>query len=173
MSAYVSRAGLCSFGHDNKNICEGSEAMLPWWKTTALCLTAISVMAIGVNDALCQVLKANVAQITNLSTDIVVGRVVRVTDGIASDNLPHTEVTLSIDQTLKGTLSGTYIFWQFGLIKPRDMGNGMVNLNVTPAGWPRYAKGEEVMLFMNQQAALTRLRSTVGQFQGKFLIFFF
>ncbi len=50
------------------------------------------------------------------------------------------------------------------------MGNGYTNLNVTPDGWARYAEGEEVMLFLYKEAALTGLCTTVGLFQGKFTI---
>ena len=57
-----------------------------------------------------------------------------------------------------------------GYKKPRDMGNGMTNLNVTPDGWPTYSQGEEVMLFLYKAASMTGLRTTVGLFQGKFSV---
>jgi len=48
------------------------------------------------------------------------------------------------------------------------MGNGLVNLNVSPPGLPRFKEGERVILFLYQAAAITGLRTTVGGFQGKF-----
>ncbi len=103
-----------------------------------------------------------------LSDIIVAGRVEQVTDGIDGNNVPYTEVTLSVKECLLGEVQGSYTFRQYGLIAPRDMGNGYVNLNCTPDGWPRYAQGEDVVLFLYQAAAMTGLRTTVGLFQGKF-----
>ncbi|MGA9574478.1 MAG: hypothetical protein WBS20_11085, partial [Lysobacterales bacterium] len=45
-----------------------------------------------------------------------------------------------------------------------------VNLMVTPAGWPTYAKGEQVMLFLNKPASQTGFQTTAGLTQGKFSI---
>ena len=50
------------------------------------------------------------------------------------------------------------------------MGNGLVNLNVTLAGWPTYSKGDDVVLFLYKAASLTGLRTTVGLEQGKFIV---
>jgi hypothetical protein len=50
------------------------------------------------------------------------------------------------------------------------MGNGTVNLRVTPAGWTTYAQGEEAILFLNRHAKYTGLQTTVGLGRGKFKI---
>jgi hypothetical protein len=41
---------------------------------------------------------------------------------------------------------------------------------VTPAGWPTYAKGEQVMLFLHRPASETGFQTTAGLTQGKFTI---
>ncbi len=114
-------------------------------------------------------LKRNVADLIKLSELILVGKVVSVTDGLEG-NIPYTEVKLQVSNAVFGDVGETYTFRQFGLLKPRDMGNGMTNLNVSPDGWPRFQQEEEVMVFLYRAGDLTRLRTTVGLFQGKFTI---
>ena len=114
-------------------------------------------------------LKRNCADLTKLAECILVGTVTNVSDGL-DGNLPYTEVTIQISQCLKGTESGTYTFRQFGLLQPRNMGNGYTNLNVSPAGWPRFNQDEEVMVFLYNRSPLNGLCTTVGLFQGKFSI---
>ena len=101
---------------------------------------------------------------------ILRGTVTNVTDGIDSRGIPYTEVTLHVAEAIRGQVSGDYTFRQFGLLKPRDMGNGMTNLMVTPSGWATYTKGEEAILFLNKKAAWTGLQTTVGLGQGKFKV---
>ena len=115
------------------------------------------------------VLKRNVADLITLSDMIIVGKVVAVSDGL-DGNTPFTEVTIEVSQTIKGNVTGQYTFRQFGLLAPKDMGNGLVNANVTPPGWPKYRAGEQVMLFLYKAASITGLRTTVGLFQGKFIV---
>lgn len=116
------------------------------------------------------VLKRNIGDLISLGEIIVFGTVVEVTDGIDANNVPYTEVTVNVSEVAKGEAGGTLKFRQFGLIKPRDMGNGRTNLNVTPDGWPTYSKGEEVGLFLYKAAKWTGLRTTVGLHQGKFTV---
>lgn len=117
-----------------------------------------------------QMLKRNLAELAELSERILVGRVVNVTDGLDANNIPYTEVTLAVDEALRGHAAQQHTFRQFGLLAPRDMGNGYTNLNVSPDGWPRFAEGEEVIVFLYKEAPLTGLSTTVGLFQGKFNI---
>jgi len=114
--------------------------------------------------------KRNIGDLIAMGELIVFGKVLEVHDGFDQNNVPYTEVTVEVQQTAKGEAGRTYTFRQFGLIKPRDMGNGLVNLNVTPDGWPTYSQGEEVALFLYKAASRTGLRTTVGLFQGKFRI---
>ena len=71
---------------------------------------------------------------------------------------------------LMGNHGSTYTFRQFGLLEPRTMENGRVNLMVTPAGWPTYTEGEQVMLFLHRKASKTGFQTTAGLTQGKFTI---
>ncbi len=144
--------------------------MRPRFKIVWLIMAVAGMMAVGLPLAGSSVLHRNVAQITHLAKDIVVARIVSVSDGLSDRNVPYTEVSIAIDRTIKGDKSGAYTFRQFGLLKPMPMGGGLMNLNVTPAGWPQYRVGEEVMLFLYNEASITGLRTTVGLFQGKFTI---
>src|SRR5215213_5640662 len=78
---------------------------------------------------------------------IVHGDVVAVSDGI-ENKIPYTEVRVKVRETLRGTTGEVYTFRQFGLLKPRSVGNGLVNYMVTPAGWAAYRPNEEVILFL-------------------------
>jgi hypothetical protein len=114
--------------------------------------------------------EVNVVDLVANSELILRGTVANVTDGIDDRGIPYTEVTLHVSEAIRGQVSGDYTFRQFGLLKPRDMGNGTVNLMVTPAGWATYTKGEETILFLNKHAAWTGLQTTVGLGQGKFKV---
>ncbi|HXV13608.1 MAG TPA: hypothetical protein VEC56_05325, partial [Candidatus Krumholzibacteria bacterium] len=87
--------------------------------------------------------------------------------GFDANNLPYTEVTISIQESLKGNLSGNYTFRQFGLTAPRDMGNGRTFLGVSPDGFPRFKQGEDVVVFLFATTSLG-FQSTAGLMQGKF-----
>jgi hypothetical protein len=112
----------------------------------------------------------NVVDLVAKSELILRGTVVNLTDGIDNRGIPYTEVTLHVSDAIRGQVSGDYTFRQFGLLKPRDMGNGTTNLMVTPSGWATYTKGEEAILFLNKKAAWTGLQTTVGLGQGKFKV---
>ena len=114
--------------------------------------------------------ETNLVDLLSQSELILHGTVKSVTDGIDDRGIPYTEVTLHVSEALRGQVSGDYTFRQFGLLKPRVMSNGRVNLMVTPAGWATYSKGEETILFLHKQAAWTGLQTTVGLGQGKFKI---
>ena len=115
--------------------------------------------------------EVNLVDLVANSELILRGTVTNVTDGIDSRGIPYTEVTLHVADAIRGQVANDYTFRQFGLLKPRDMGNGMTNLMVTPAGWATYTKGEETILFLNKKAAWTGLQTTVGLGQGKFKVF--
>jgi len=134
--------------------------------TAAVVLVALSAPPAHSTSMLPQ----NMVDLVSLSERILVGEVISLTDGIGADNLPYTEVTLRVDDALLGDQAGTYTFRQFGLLEPRDMPNGKVNLMVSPQGWPTFRAGEEVMVFLYKPGEISGLRTTVGLFQGKFEI---
>lgn len=98
---------------------------------------------------------------------IVQGTIISVTDGI-ENKIPFTEVKMKVGETLQGEAGEEVTFRQFGLMKPRLMPDGYVNLNVTPEGWATYKADEQVMIFLYKTASLTGLRAPVGLSQGKF-----
>ena len=111
---------------------------------------------------------SNMVDLLAQSNDIVVGRVASVTDGIDDRGIPYTEVTLSIDETIRGGLSGDYKFRQFGLLNPRILGDGQGRMMPAPAGFPKYVAGENVVLFLRPAASWTGFRMPAGVTRGKF-----
>lgn len=114
--------------------------------------------------------EANLVDLLQQSQFILRGTVSNVTDGIDQRGVPYTEVTIKVSDAIKGDVGKEYTFRQFGLLQPRDMGNGKRNLMVTPAGWATYTKGEDTILFLHKQAAWTGLQTTAGLGQGKFRV---
>jgi hypothetical protein len=111
----------------------------------------------------------NIVELVAESEYIIRGLVKDVTDGI-ENGLPYTEVTLQVSEAFRGQVGEEYTFRQFGLTAPRSMGNGKVNLNVTPDGWSKYKEGEDTVLFLYKPASITGLRTTVGLGQGKLAV---
>ena len=111
----------------------------------------------------------NIVDLVGESEYIVRGLVKDVTDGI-DNGLPYTQVTLQVTEAFRGQFGEEYTFRQFGLTAPRSMGDGRVNLNVTPDGWSKYKEGEDTLLFLYKQASITGLRTTVGPGQGKLAV---
>lgn len=114
--------------------------------------------------------ESTIVDLVGKSELILRGTIASVTDGIDANGLPYTQVTVHVADAIRGNVGSEYTFRQFGLLKPRSMGNGLVNLMVTPTGWTTYAQGEEAILFLNQHAKYTGLQTTVGLGQGKFKI---
>ncbi|MFQ5600993.1 MAG: hypothetical protein ACE5G2_10635 [Candidatus Krumholzibacteriia bacterium] len=131
------------------------------------CLLLLALVPAENRASTCR--QRNVADLTAISELILVGQVVSVIDGFDS-GVPYTEVTLDVQRSLKGAVEGRYTFRQFGLLAPRDLGNGQTCLVVTPDGWSTYQAGEEVVVFLYKRGSQTGLRTTVGLAQGKFAI---
>src|SRR6185436_9054909 len=109
----------------------------------------------------------NLVDLIGLSELIVTGKVLTVTDGFQK-GVPYTEVTVSIDEAIRGAPGHRYTFRQFGLMSPRTLPDGRVYLGVAPEGLPRYAVGDDVLLFLYKKASITGLQTTVGLYQGAF-----
>jgi hypothetical protein len=130
---------------------------------------AAGVLLVGAFPAsAATVLKRNLVDLIDLSDQIVIGKVMNVTDGF-NGNVPFTEITVKVKESVRGSLPEIYTFRQFGLTEPRVV-DGRLNVGVSPDGWPRYRNGETVVLFLYQAAEFTGFRTTVGLFQGKFEI---
>ena len=135
---------------------------------TFLFFIAIAALSLNVAHAK-NMKKQNLMELMTHTDSILVGTVSKKTDGFQK-GLPYTEITVDVAQSVKGNHGSSYTFRQFGLIEPKSMGNGHVNLMVTPAGWPIYNKGEQVMLFLHKPASETGFQTTAGLTQGKFMI---
>jgi len=121
------------------------------------------------NAGATSVKKMTVADLINYGDKIIAGRVIGVTDGFDSNNLPYTEVTVAISESLKGNAKGYYTFRQFGLLAPRDMGNGLTYVGVSPDGFPHFIPGEDVVVFLFAKTA-AGFQSAAGLMQGKFTV---
>ncbi|MGH7774884.1 MAG: hypothetical protein ACREQA_21880 [Candidatus Binatia bacterium] len=146
--------------------------MKKFLKKSSILLLALALIAVTDDYVHSTSLKhANLAELTNLAELIFVGKVIGMSDGLGENNLPYTEFTFEISQSIKGDLSegSTFSYRQIGLLRPRDMGDGIA-LAAKFEGFPHYKEGETAMVFLYKAAALTGLRTTVGLFQGKFVI---
>lgn len=113
--------------------------------------------------------KMTVADLVNYGDKIISGRVTAITDGFDANKLPYTDVTVAINESLKGNASGYYTFRQLGLAAPRDMGSGRTYVGVSPDGFPHFAVGEDVVVFLFKKTSLG-FQSTAGLMQGKFTL---
>jgi hypothetical protein len=112
---------------------------------------------------------SNIVDLIGESDLIVRGLVKELSDGF-ENGVPYTQVTVKVSEALRGKFGDEYTFRQFGLLQPKKMENGKVNLNVTPDGWSKYKQGEDVVLFLYKQAKITKLRTTTGLGQGKVVV---
>ena len=55
-----------------------------------------------------KVLLQNMAQLTEQAELIFVGKVVGMTDGLAENNLPYTEITFEVKRSIKGRIAARY-----------------------------------------------------------------
>jgi len=136
--------------------------------STIFALSAVLMMGLSVAHAK-NIKKQNLLELMTHTDSILVGTVSDKTDGF-QQGLPFTEITIDVGQSIKGDHGQSFAFRQFGLIKPRSMGDGRVNLMITPAGWPTYTVGEQVLLFLHKPASETGFQTTAGLTQGKFTI---
>jgi hypothetical protein len=129
---------------------------------------ALLVAAIGGAHAMTLSSDANIVELLGQSNDIVVGKVAAVTDGIDDRGIPYTEVTLDVSEAIRGGISGSYTFRQFGLLAPRLSVDGRKKMMPAPPGFPRYSTGEEIALMLRPSAAWTGFRMPAGVSRGKF-----
>jgi hypothetical protein len=140
--------------------------MTKWslWRGAAVAL----LLGAAVDARAASLEKVNLVRLLRNADAIVAGDVQRVSDGIGRNGLPYTEITVAIEESLRGDLAGAYTFRQFGLLSPRRSADGTRTLLPAPDALPRYAVGERVLLFMAPAARITGLRTTYGLGAGKF-----
>ncbi len=132
---------------------------------------ALAAVALAVTPASASILvEKNVVDLVRESEAIVVATVDNVTDGFDTKGTPYTEVTLCVSESIRGDVPETYTFRQFGLVHPRPTQDGKWKMMPAPDVFPRYAVGEQVLLFLSRPAAKTGLRTTAGLSQGKFVL---
>jgi hypothetical protein len=136
------------------------------WLATLLCVAVSGTLA----SATTFQREANLVDLLQQSELILRGTVSSVTDGIDERGIPYTEVTLTVSDAIKGQVGKEYTFRQFGLLKPRAMSNGRMNLMVTPSGWATYTRGEDTILFLRKKASWTGLQTTAALDHGKFKV---
>lgn len=111
----------------------------------------------------------NLVDLIRDADSVVIGTVTTVTDGFEPNyGLPYTEVTLSVEETLRGASSDTFTFRQIGLLQPRLSADGTRTMPGAPVDMPRYPVGARVLLFMGPIASMTGLQSPIGLGFGKF-----
>jgi hypothetical protein len=132
-------------------------------------MVALVGLALAAGDAhALSLVPVNLVDLIRHAPTIIMGNVTAVTDGISDIGMPYTEVTVAIDETLKGTETGTYTFRQYGLITARLTADGTMKIPAAPEGIPVYKAGENVLLFLGKPASITGLRAPVGLGNGKF-----
>jgi hypothetical protein len=140
-------------------------------RRSCLSVLAVACVALAGTRALAlSLVEQNVVDLLKQSDTIAVGTVGKVEDGLDDKGIPYTEVTLLVSEAIRGVLPDTYTFRQFGLMNPRPSQDGKMIMMPAPEGFPRYATGEHVLLFLYPQAKRTGLRTTSGLIQGKFTL---
>lgn len=131
-------------------------------------VSAALVLAAGLAGA-AKLNSQNLTQLIAESESIISGTVQEVFDGIDTNGVPFTQVTITVHSVAKGNAveQQDYTFRQFGLLKPRTMESGHKLLAVAPEGFARWIEGETVVAFMYKPASRTGLQTTAGMAQGK------
>ena len=109
----------------------------------------------------------NIAGLVSRASEIVVGTVSAVHQGRQA-GLPYVEVELAVTDTIRGRATQTLTFRSVGLQDPLAAENGRL-LRAQIPGMPRYAAGEQVVLFLGPTSRLG-LRAPVGLQQGKLAV---
>lgn len=102
----------------------------------------------------------NLAEMTSHAGRIVHGRVIEVREGIhpQHERMAVTFIKIQVTEMIKGATAREVSFMQYGNSSTQYI-----------ADMPKYAVGEEVVLFLYPESKLG-LTSPVGQGQGKFLV---
>lgn len=132
---------------------------------------AIAALAMIASDAGALTLKPmNLVDLVRDSDSIVVGSVTTVTDGITESGFPYTEITISVEEAIRGSFADTFAFRQIGLLTPRPTADGRMVMAAAPPEIPRYTIGDHVLLFLGEPASMTGLRTTLGLGVGRFVL---
>ncbi|HEX4825550.1 MAG TPA: hypothetical protein VFV19_14705 [Candidatus Polarisedimenticolaceae bacterium] len=132
---------------------------------------AITGLPVPEDDARAMALQeTNLVDLLRDAESIVVGVVMSVTSGVSAVGLPFTEITLHVEESIRGSFDETYVFRQFRLTDARASVAPMVLMLPEPEGIPTYRAGERVLLFLGPVATMSGFRSTLGLGVGRFVI---
>ena len=94
-------------------------------------LALCGLLACGAAEATVQPRETNIVELVGKSELILRGTVKSVSDGIDARGLPYTEVTLHVDEAIRGPVGSEYTFRQFGLLEAAPHGQ-----------WPHQPDGD-------------------------------
>jgi len=129
------------------------------WLSIVILFTLVSAA-----PATMMVKRLSVGELTAEAKRIVHGRVTDVQSGRDEFGAPATWVTIAVSRALKGQVSGQLTIKQFGADEPLPDGAIFV-----VAGLPRYALGEEIVLFLRGDSG-RGFTSPVGLGQGVYRV---
>ncbi len=131
-----------------------------------------AIITMSINDVYAtKLLHRNLYELVSLSERIFVGKCVSVRESKYDPEVSgilYTEYTFEVSETIKGNVTGIIVFRQYGLTKPRIVGENVAIVKYIPA-MPLYREGQEYVLFLIGDSVLG-LTSPVGLFQGAFII---
>ena len=110
----------------------------------------------------------NLSDLVRESTQIVVGTVSSVGQGIGANQLPYTDVQVNVSESILGPSGRTLTFRQFGLQDTLPASNGRRYVGLV-SGMPHYKVGDAVVLFLGRTSSIG-YRTTIGLGQGRFAL---
>lgn len=137
----------------------------PGFMTLAIAMLSAAIVLGGAQAG--STTRENLADLIARSELILHATVEHVSDGVSEQHVPYTEITLDVSESLKGAASGRYRFRQFGLQQPQTAADGPDHPALNLGAFPQWTGGETVLVFLQQPARHTGLRSTVGLSRGK------
>ncbi len=92
-----------------------------------------------------------------------------VSSGFDENNLPYTSYSFLVTDSIHGVANQqVVVIKQFGLSEPIQLDNGVTQVSRIE-GMPRYAPGQEYLLFLTQESRLG-FSSPIGLIQGAFRV---
>jgi hypothetical protein len=150
-------------GHETKE-----EIMNKTWIRCMSLMAAMGIAGLAVTPGFATSMASqNLAALAKSAKDIVVGDVVRITEG-RQGNLPYQEVEVSVSEAIQGAPGRTLKFRQFGTQAKQPAESGRRFIGQIPS-MPQFTVGESVILFLGRPSSLG-FRTTVGLQQGKFTV---
>ncbi|NIR51917.1 hypothetical protein GWO43_25420 [candidate division KSB1 bacterium] len=116
-------------------------------------------------------LHRNLKELVTIADRVFIGKCISVQGTevqLSGGKIYATEYTFEVSESLKGSVGDVITFRQYGLSKPKQVGDELMYYGKIPA-MPTYNENEAYMLFLGRDSKLG-LTSPVGLFQGAFSI---